>query len=72
MISQLLLSYIFTFLGRCYCRYQTLDHESMPVKDETEEIRKYKQLLDDGIITTEEFEVKKKQILNLYEDKELR
>jgi len=39
--------------------------ESMPVKDETEEIRKYKQLLDDGIITTEEFEAKKKQILNL-------
>ena len=35
----------------------------MPVKDETEEIRKYKQLLDDGIITVEEFEAKKKQIL---------
>ena len=33
------------------------------MKDETEEIRKYKQLLDDGIITVEEFEAKKKQIL---------
>lgn len=31
----------------------------------TDEIRKYKQLLDDGIITQEEFEAKKKQLLNL-------
>ena len=30
-----------------------------------DEIRKYKQLLDDGIITQEEFESKKKQLLNL-------
>ncbi len=31
--------------------------------DEVEEIRKYKQLLDDGVITEEEFRQKKKQIL---------
>jgi len=31
----------------------------------TEEIRKYKQLLDDGIITQEEFDAKKKQLLGL-------
>lgn len=31
----------------------------------TDEIRKYKQLCDDGIITKEEFEAKKKQLLNL-------
>lgn len=30
-----------------------------------DEIRKYKSLLDDGIITQEEFEAKKKQLLNL-------
>ena len=33
--------------------------------DEIEQIKKYKDLLDDGIITQEEFEVKKKQLLNL-------
>ncbi len=33
--------------------------------DTTDEIRKYKSLLDDGVITKEEFEVKKKQLLNL-------
>ena len=30
-----------------------------------DEIRKYKGLLDDGIITQEEFEAKKKQLLGL-------
>ncbi len=30
-----------------------------------DEIRKYKELLDDGIITEEEFNAKKKQLLNL-------
>ena len=30
-----------------------------------EEIAKYKKLLDDGIITQEEFETKKKQLLNI-------
>ncbi|RMC39444.1 SHOCT domain-containing protein, partial [Lactobacillus sp. ESL0236] len=37
-------------------------------KDNTDapaEIRRYKQLLDDGIITQEEFEAKKKQLLGL-------
>lgn len=32
---------------------------------DTDEILKYKKLLDDGIITSEEFEAKKKQLLNL-------
>lgn len=40
--------------------------ESHPDKiDPANEIRKYKQLLDDGIITQDEFESKKKQLLNL-------
>lgn len=30
-----------------------------------EELRKYKQLLDEGLITSEEFEVLKKRVLNL-------
>ncbi len=33
--------------------------------DPTEEIRKYKKLLDDGIISEEEFSIKKKQLLDL-------
>ena len=48
---------------------------SMPIKIETtipmdeddiaEEIRKFKSLLDEGVITQEEFNKKKKQLLNL-------
>ena len=34
-------------------------------EDVTEEIRKYKALLDDEIITKKEFEEKKKELLNL-------
>ena len=30
-----------------------------------DDLRKYKELLDEGIITQEEFDAKKKQILNL-------
>ena len=30
-----------------------------------DEIREYKKLLDEGIISQEEFEIKKKQLLNL-------
>ena len=38
---------------------------SQPQIDTTEELRKYKGLLDDGIITQDEFDSKKKQLLNL-------
>lgn len=34
-------------------------------KDDVSKLREYKKLLDEGIITSEEFELKKKQILNL-------
>ena len=34
-----------------------------PQIDKFDEIRKYKELLDDGIITQEEFETKKKELL---------
>ena len=33
------------------------------IKSSADEIRKYKELLDDGIITQEEFEIKKQQLL---------
>ncbi len=33
--------------------------------DETEKLKKYKELLDSGIITQEEFDAKKKQLLGL-------
>lgn len=36
-----------------------------PVQDATEEIKKYKELLDSGIISQDEFDAKKKQLLNL-------
>lgn len=40
--------------------------ESIPPKtDTTEELKKFKDLLDNGIITEEEFETKKKQLLDL-------
>ena len=38
---------------------------SQPEKDPYEEITKYKKLLDDGIITQEEFDAKKKELLGL-------
>lgn len=43
-------------------------HQPAPLAsniDSTDEIRKFKQLLDDGIITQEEFETKKKQLLSI-------
>ena len=35
------------------------------VQNSADELMKYKELLDNGVITQEEFEAKKKQILNL-------
>ena len=36
-----------------------------PKADETEQLKKYKELLDAGVITQEEFDAKKKQLLGL-------
>lgn len=44
---------------------QSLDNSSNPVYDPTEEIRKYKKLLDDGIINQADFDLKKSQLMNL-------
>ena len=40
-------------------------HETINCPDVTSELRKYKSLFDDGIITQEEFDAKKKQLLSL-------
>ena len=38
---------------------------SAPVTDEADQLKKYKDLLDAGAITQEEFDAKKKQLLGL-------
>lgn len=44
----------------------TIKEEKIKIEnDRFEEIRKFKQLLDEGIITEEEFQTKKKELLNL-------
>lgn len=45
-----------------YINKQNVSVQSL---DEADQIRKFKSLLDDGIITEEEFEAKKKQLLGL-------
>ncbi len=48
------------------CKENELNHSSHTSQfSVADEIRKYKLLLDDGIITQEEFDAKKKQLLNL-------
>ena len=55
--------------ARCLNLLRLVDNnsakENKNVEDKTEELRKYKKLLDEGIITEEEFTKKKKQILEI-------
>ena len=46
-------------------RPQVQPQATQPVVDETELLKKYKELLDTGVITQEEFDAKKKQLLGL-------
>ena len=50
-----------------FTEWQSRQNEPQAVKENSpaDEIRKYKALLDDGIITQEEFETKKKQLLGI-------
>jgi predicted Zn-dependent peptidase len=41
-------------------------HYTVPAADKADQIVKYKELLDKDIITQEEFDAKKKQLLGLY------
>ncbi len=52
----------------CNCGYQRVDSSEKKESQENdvmESLKKYKQLLDDGIITEEDFNAKKKQILGI-------
>lgn len=42
-----------------------VSHDNAPIENSPDEIRKFKELLDDGIITQEEFDAKKKDLLGL-------
>lgn len=44
---------------------RVLSRANVSNSDETDQIKKYKELLDNGIITQEEFDAKKKQLLGL-------
>lgn len=44
---------------------ETSDVSSISPVSPTDEIRKYKELLDDGIITQDDFDKKKKQLLGI-------
>ena len=56
----------FSFVfGKYNTKLNLLGYITFYWKRNCDEIRKYKQLLDEGIITQEEFDVKKKELLNL-------
>lgn len=58
---------VHTELAKIISKVQIQDPaaNNTPVQNDADELRKYKELLDDGIISQEEFEAKKKQILDL-------
>ena len=45
--------------------FKQLNNKSNPTSNPIEEIKKYKELLDMGILTQEEFDTKKRQLLGL-------
>ena len=71
---------IFTKTERCSLEYKNAFQSAQEIystiisiinstkqnqRDESDQLRKYKKLLDDGIISQEEFEFKKKELLGL-------
>jgi len=46
-------------------KFGWIEFTHISVKDNLEDLKKLKELLDSGIITQEEFDVKKKQLLGL-------
>jgi len=55
-------------IKKAYDHYHETLKKSVPTENSTsstDELRKYKELLDDGIITQEDFDAKKKQLLGL-------
>lgn len=53
------------FLDRCIHDQPRSSGETLPTLSAADEIKKFKALLDDGILTQEEFDTKKKQLLGL-------
>lgn len=53
------------FLDECIEEQKDEAPQTAPIQNAADEILKYKQLLDCGAITQEEFEIKKKQLLGL-------
>lgn len=58
---------IYTVINNLLLERQQMKTNSKtePVNDETDQLKKYKDLLDNGLITQEEFDFKKKQLLGL-------
>lgn len=56
--------YVEDFISNRNNKFQIQQNSIQKISD-ADEIKKYKELLDQGIISSEEFEAKKKQILNL-------
>ena len=63
----LLLSCIFSciaFFTKFQRNISTTNTENSPIESKTNELIKYKELLDNGVITQEEFDAKKKELLD--------
>ena len=59
---------IFDAISNCLIARQSGTHTEVPVQvphSNAEELRQYKELLDSGVISQEEFDAKKKQLLGL-------
>lgn len=55
----------YNIIMQFYNAYKRKQHNSNAPNDTADEIKKYKELLDSGIITQEEFDKKKKQLLSI-------
>lgn len=58
---------VFSAISNCLIERQDLLHSSgnAPISSHADELKKYKELLDGGVISQEEFDAKKKQLLGL-------
>lgn len=53
------------FVSQVVGKTKSIATSAVSSKDVTEELKKYKELLDLGVITPEEFEIKKKELLGM-------
>ena len=52
-------------IEKVFNEYQSIDHTSVASISAADELKKFKELLDEGIITQAEFDAKKKELLGL-------